>query len=623
MSFRRAGAFALIFLTTVTVSASHATTYYVSPTGNATNPGTLASPWSLAKANSSLVAGDVAILAAGNYGTTGIAPANSGASYANFIAYVGSLSNPASTVVASVNVSARSYVSVKGVQFAGNVTFAAPHDSIAYCVAPTGVVRAGLGGDDCVVAWSTFTGEQMEFSGGANGATPTFLSRDTLSNCTFNLNQVTSTVSQAVLRIYTTDQLYFERCRFFMNIGPTGNHGTFKMYGGRRGKFIDCLFDYQSQRSSSGCDECNTSYYRDYTMFNLFQRDTFLVHGSNAMALMPEASGSFPNTTQGNRWDQCVFRMSAPTSVTAMMFWQNGARSDTLTNNTFVTNGIRAVDLYGWGAGCLVKNNTFINLSPGSPVTLSSWNGQVGLYNNIFYTPTGGSTGLSGTTVVADATGASNWVANNNLYYCTNGSNGSVYFSGTARGPGPTGTMCTVLGQECASKFGDPLFVGGADVMSFDARLNTGSPAIGAGLGGVDMGALQSGSGSGDLTPPSTVSNMASTAVTASSITLQWTAPGDNGGTGTAMAYDLRRSTSTITAANFVNATPVNPQPSPLAGGSTQTYTASSLAPSTTYHFAIRAVDWAGNWSTVSSDVAVTTGAGPDTTPPATIGDLR
>src|SRR2546425_12482751 len=67
-----------------------ATTYYVSPSGSAANAGTQAAPWSLAKANQSLLAGDVAILAPGTY-VTNIAPVNSGSSYSRFIAFVASL----------------------------------------------------------------------------------------------------------------------------------------------------------------------------------------------------------------------------------------------------------------------------------------------------------------------------------------------------------------------------------------------------------------------------------------------------------------------------------------------------------------------------------------------------
>jgi len=47
-----------------------------------------------------------------------------------------------------------------------------------------------------------------------------------------------------------------------------------------------------------------------------------------------------------------------------------------------------------------------------------------------------------------------------------------------------------------------------------------------------------------DNTPPAAVSNLAVTATTASSVSLTWTATGDDGTVGTAASYDLRRSTS-------------------------------------------------------------------------------
>src|SRR5262245_8710441 len=49
-----------------------AATYYVSPAGSPTNPGSPAAPWPLSKANSALAAGDVVILQPGDYGTTKI-----------------------------------------------------------------------------------------------------------------------------------------------------------------------------------------------------------------------------------------------------------------------------------------------------------------------------------------------------------------------------------------------------------------------------------------------------------------------------------------------------------------------------------------------------------------------
>ena len=106
---------------------------------------------------------------------------------------------------------------------------------------------------------------------------------------------------------------------------------------------------------------------------------------------------------------------------------------------------------------------------------------------------------------------------------------------------------------------------------------------------------------------------------TATSVQLTWTAPGDDGSVGTAAQYDLRYSTSTITAANFDAALRWNTAPTPAAPGTSQTTTVTGLTPATTYYFAIKTGDDAGNWATISNVVAKATLAAPDVTPPAAI----
>ncbi len=54
-----------------------------------------------------------------------------------------------------------------------------------------------------------------------------------------------------------------------------------------------------------------------------------------------------------------------------------------------------------------------------------------------------------------------------------------------------------------------------------------------------------------DQTAPAAVTDLATGTVTTSSVDLSWTAPGDDGATGTATTYDVRYSTSTITAGNW------------------------------------------------------------------------
>jgi hypothetical protein len=87
------------------------------------------------------------------------------------------------------------------------------------------------------------------------------------------------------------------------------------------------------------------------------------------------------------------------------------------------------------------------------------------------------------------------------------------------------------------------------------------------------------------------------------SLTLHWTATGDDGAVGTAALYDLRTSDAAITAANWDAATAVGGLPAPAASGTTQSCVVRGLTPGTTYYFALRVRDDAGNWSEVSNVV--------------------
>lgn len=101
----------------------------------------------------------------------------------------------------------------------------------------------------------------------------------------------------------------------------------------------------------------------------------------------------------------------------------------------------------------------------------------------------------------------------------------------------------------------------------------------------------------------------ASTPSTATAVTLHWTAPGDDGTTGTATTYDLRFATAPLTADNFTSATQLTGEPAPQPAGSTEMYTAVNLTPSTTYYFALKTSDEAGNISVLSNVATKTTAA--------------
>ena len=122
-----------------------------------------------------------------------------------------------------------------------------------------------------------------------------------------------------------------------------------------------------------------------------------------------------------------------------------------------------------------------------------------------------------------------------------------------------------------------------------------------------------------DLVRPAAVSNLSITGSTETTVSLAWTAVGDDSLTGTASAYDLRYATTPITMANWAAATPVNGEPTPGAPGSAQSHTVTGLTRQVTYYFALRVADEAGNLSALSNVPSVTT---PDQTRPAAIRDL-
>ena len=125
-----------------------------------------------------------------------------------------------------------------------------------------------------------------------------------------------------------------------------------------------------------------------------------------------------------------------------------------------------------------------------------------------------------------------------------------------------------------------------------------------------------------DETAPAAVSDLSISGKTYDSITLSWTAPGDSGSTGTAASYDIRYSTSTINAYNWLNVTQVSSEPVPSEAGSAETMTISGLSAETKYYFAIKTADEASNKSGLSNIVSDTTDDTPDTTPPYTEGHV-
>ncbi len=120
-----------------------------------------------------------------------------------------------------------------------------------------------------------------------------------------------------------------------------------------------------------------------------------------------------------------------------------------------------------------------------------------------------------------------------------------------------------------------------------------------------------------DHQPPAAITDLSILGATSSSITLSWNAPGDDGNTGTAAAYDIRYTNVPVDDTSWINAVIISGVPLPQSAGSKQDFTVTGLSCGTTYNFAVRTSDEAPNTSAVSNSVSGTTSVCPDSTAPS------
>lgn len=120
--------------------------------------------------------------------------------------------------------------------------------------------------------------------------------------------------------------------------------------------------------------------------------------------------------------------------------------------------------------------------------------------------------------------------------------------------------------------------------------------------------------GAGDFIPPSSVFNLvAAPGGYPGEVRLTWTAPGDDGASGTASAYLIKVALSAITPATFDAATDIEfwiNAPLPNAAGSPETLFVFGLDPAFTWFFALKAVDDAANVATISNSPGIAPLAG-------------
>lgn len=133
------------------------------------------------------------------------------------------------------------------------------------------------------------------------------------------------------------------------------------------------------------------------------------------------------------------------------------------------------------------------------------------------------------------------------------------------------------------------------------------------GAGALNAFACVSALSAPDMDPPSPITDLTATPGPAcDEVTLQWTAPGDDGSAGTCAYYDVRYAGAGAGPIDNEGAWDAaiesagEPEPSPA--GSIQTFTVGGLDPDETYCFAVRAVDDNQNVSGISNSPVCATG---------------
>lgn len=157
----------------------------------------------------------------------------------------------------------------------------------------------------------------------------------------------------------------------------------------------------------------------------------------------------------------------------------------------------------------------------------------------------------------------------------------------------PAGTDVTssggLPGVDAGSSSGNPV------------KPDSGTSSSGGSSGGID-------SGPPDTTAPLAVSDLAAAPAGTTSIALTWTAPADPPG-GNVSSYEIRRSLTNITSTIDFNAGTLVSAATPKPQGTADATTVTGLTPETTYYFAIRAKDAAGNVGPISNIATATTKA--------------
>lgn len=618
---------ALVALALGEASPAVAAIHYVQQGGTATwaqsaatgTPADSLTPCSMATMNAGIRAGEVAqLLSKGGAFTTAIRPDSSGTSGSR-ITIMGSCAWPRAVVVAGVTLKVPGgglitsasrryrYITVKWMQTTGDCAAGAPREQT------TGAYYASVG-DSLRKIHGTGTGEIgcYGWDSAADSITGTF-GQLTLggqyNNCQAGIDwyALRSTLKDSQITLSgpiwlnTSKDCRIERSRIVCTVTGSVNIQTVSLYNTQGLTCLDAYFDLKN--NSTDANSKTLWDQRDSTHVRMI-RDTLLFRtgtgafGPNSIFLSNSGCPATPGLP--SLWSSCVLKSEVANGTG--FNWQEGIKGDTVEFCQFINGattgpGISIAGSVTADAGTRIRHNTVWAAGRHAvefPGTVASTIGA----SNIIYA-----------NLAPNGTDPANSTARLTTGYTRNDS--TLYFAAAAGDSTKAIYNATSAAFVAPSSYGarnfwrSPAFADSTfDINNWskpDLRLLSGSFAQGAQWADGYVGALGTGTAPPvDATAPGTINDLSATAGDGS-VLLTWTAPGDDGNTGTATSYDVRYSTSTITSGNWSSATSVTGEPTPLLAGLAQSMTVTGLANGTTYYFAITADDEVPNTSALSN----------------------
>jgi hypothetical protein len=522
-----------------------------------------------------------------------------------------SLSAASVTVTPNVTLS-KPYVTLKNLTMSGSLSMTADadYDSVFSSALSGGLDLAGS--DNCVIAKNTIGGSRfnMRTPSGDSNASDTLNAdawcvSDTVRDCSI---AITSNGSGILATFRQVKHLVYERnhCTLTSTAGPPGESGL-KFFHTRDSQFRNSYWSISTACASSGgnqCDEAGWVVIRDRSYRNLFSYDTLLASssGDGLVIHLNQAGNSGNQATEFNNNFEHTFIKNMAGSIV----YQDGIQADTLLDCVFVASGNA---LHNWlapgtedTAPALIRHCTFVTtgtdtwLGGFSLENEDTWNSEVIVRDNIFVaagTNTDPGYGAGVYRPGPDHFDDQVTTLDYNLYWYGENTPISYHEAGigwSRSDPGTAGSWYALTGYDAHSQKGDPDFTN-ATLANFDYRPQSGSPAI--------DGSWPDGYVGADGYAPGAVSSLTAGSGR-STIAVSWNAPGDDGGTGTAVTYDLRMSMSSINEGNFYSANPVAVS-APQEAGATECVQLAGLNSCTWYYFALKTTDDMGNVSAISN----------------------